>query len=138
MASLREQIEAYIKRVKDLAEHVKGNEQATKQSLVGPFLTMRGYDLTDPRECIPEYKADFGKDRSTKPIDWAFLHNGTFTFIGVGALLIKNWRNHLDCGRKTGCGTYLDSGLFLALAPLRPPWPFLALDKACSRSLSHF
>ncbi len=27
-----------------------------------------------------EYKADFGKDRSTKPIDWGFKHNGAFSF----------------------------------------------------------
>ena len=80
MSNLRDLIESYIKRVKDLAEHVKGNEQATKQSLIGPFFTMLGYDLTDPRECVPEYKADFGKDRSTKPIDWAFLNNGLFAF----------------------------------------------------------
>lgn len=81
MATLREQIETYVKRVKDLAEHVKGNEQATKQSLIGPFFTMLGYDLTDPRECVPEYKADFGKDRSSKPIDWAFSANGSRSFI---------------------------------------------------------
>lgn len=80
MSAVREQIENFVRRVKDLADHVRGNEQATKQSLIGPFFTMLGYDLTDPRECIPEYKADFGKDRSTKPIDWAFLHNGTFAF----------------------------------------------------------
>lgn len=80
MSTVRESIIAYVRRVKELADHVKGNEQATKQSLIGPFLTMLGYDLTDPRECVPEYKADFGKDRSTKPIDWAFLHGGNFTF----------------------------------------------------------
>lgn len=80
MATLREQVEAYVTRVKSLADHVKGNEQATKQSLIGPFFTMLGYDLTDPRECMPEYKADFGKDRSVKPIDWAFLNNGAFAF----------------------------------------------------------
>jgi len=80
MGDLREQIEQYVKRVKELADHVKGNEQATKQSLIGPFFTMLGYDLTDPRECLPEYKADFGKDRSTKPIDWAFANNGAFAF----------------------------------------------------------
>lgn len=80
MANLREAIAAYVKRVKELAEHVKGNEQATKQSLIGPFFTFLGYDLTDPRECVPEYKADFGKDRSTKPIDWGFRHNGSFAF----------------------------------------------------------
>jgi hypothetical protein len=69
-----------MKRVKDLIDHVKGNEQATKQSLIGPFLTMLGYDLTDPRECVPEFKVDFGKDRSTKPIDWAFKHSGAYAF----------------------------------------------------------
>ncbi|MBX3223806.1 MAG: hypothetical protein KF795_25055 [Labilithrix sp.] len=77
---MRESIETYVKRVKDLAEHVRGNEQATRQSLIGPFFTMLGYDLTDPRECLPEYKADFGKDRSTKPIDWGFKHGGNFAF----------------------------------------------------------
>ena len=80
MSNLRESIDVYIKRVKELAEHCRGNEQATKQSLIGPFFTMLGYDLTDPRECLPEYKADFGKDRSSKPIDWGFKHSGSFAF----------------------------------------------------------
>ena len=78
--TMKDSIAAYVKRVRDLAEHVKGNEQATKQSLIGPLLTLLGYDLTDPRECIPEYKVDFGKERSSKPIDWAFLENGLPTF----------------------------------------------------------
>lgn len=73
---MSEAILTYVKRVKDLAEHVRGNEQATKQSLIGPLFTILGYDLTDPRECIPEYKVDFGKDRSKKPIDWAFMLHG--------------------------------------------------------------
>lgn len=73
---MKDAIGAYVKRVKDLAEHVKGNEQATKQSLIGPLFTLLGYDLTDPRECVPEYRVDFGKDRSVKPIDWAFVQNG--------------------------------------------------------------
>jgi hypothetical protein len=73
---MKDSIVTYIKRVKDLAEHVKGNEQATKQSLIGPLFSLLGYDLTDPRECIPEYRVDFGRDRSVKPIDWAFLQNG--------------------------------------------------------------
>ncbi len=80
MSDIREQIDLYVKRVKELSDHVRGNEQATKQSLIGPFFTMLGYDLTDPRECIPEYKCDFGKDRSAKPIDWAFSTGGAFAF----------------------------------------------------------
>ncbi|WP_437805489.1 hypothetical protein [Sorangium sp. So ce1078] len=72
---MREALASYVNRVRDLAEHVKGNEQATKQSLIGPLFTLLGYDLTDPRQCLPEYRVDFGKDRSVKPIDWAFLQN---------------------------------------------------------------
>ena len=73
---MREGLQQYAKRVQDLAEHVRGNEQATKQSLVGPLFTLLGYDLTDPRECLPEYRVDFGPNRSVKPIDWAFFQAG--------------------------------------------------------------
>ena len=76
MVDLKDALGSYVKRVKDLAEHVKGNEQATKQSLIGPLFSVLGYDMTDPRECIPEFRVDFGKDRSFKPIDWAFQQNG--------------------------------------------------------------
>jgi len=72
---MREALQQYVKRVQELAEHVRGNEQATRQSLVGPLFTLLGYDLTDPRECIPEHRVDFGPGRSVKPIDWAFLQN---------------------------------------------------------------
>ena len=71
--NMREALQRYVKRVQELAEHVRGNEQATKQSLVGPLFTLLGYDLTDPRECVPEYRVDFGPNRSVKPIDWAFF-----------------------------------------------------------------
>lgn len=73
---MREGLAKYVNRVKELAEHCKGNEQATKQSLIGPLFTLLGYDLTDPRQCVPEYRVDFGKERSAKPIDWAFLQGG--------------------------------------------------------------
>src|SRR4051812_48691265 len=73
---MSEAILDYVKRVKERAEHVRGNEQATKQSLIGPLFTILGYDLTDPRECIPEYRVDFGREKSVKPIDWAFMQNG--------------------------------------------------------------
>lgn len=77
---MREALTSYVNRVKELADHVRGNEQATKHSLVGPLLTLLGYDLTDPRQCLPEYRVDFGKDRSVKPIDWAFFQAGRPSF----------------------------------------------------------
>jgi hypothetical protein len=80
MSTLRDGIESYVKRVKDLADHLRGTEQTMKQSLIGPFFTMLGYDLTDPRECLPEYRADFGKERSVRPVVWGFKVSGTFAF----------------------------------------------------------
>jgi hypothetical protein len=77
---MKEALSSFCKRVQELAEHVRGNEQATKQSLIGPLFSLLGYDLTDPRECTPEFRADFGKDRSVKPIDWAFFLNGRPAF----------------------------------------------------------
>jgi hypothetical protein len=82
----------YVKRVKGLHERVRGNEQATKQSLIGPLFTLLGYDLTDPQECVPEFKADFGKERSVKPVDWAFYQNGRPIFLVEAK----------DAGRKLG------------------------------------
>jgi predicted type IV restriction endonuclease len=57
---MREALQAYVQRVGELAEHVRGNEQATKQSLVGPLFIILGDDLTDPRECIPEDRSISG------------------------------------------------------------------------------
>ncbi len=87
---MREALQQYVKRVQDLAEHVRGNEQATKQSLVGPLFTLLGYDLTDPRECILEHRVDFGPGPSVKPIDWAFLQNVRPIFIVEAKEVGKN------------------------------------------------
>lgn len=81
MSDLKETLSVYVRRVKELAEHVKGNEQATKQSLIGPLLTALGYDMTDPRECLPEHRENFGANRSVKPIDWLFQQDGNPIFI---------------------------------------------------------
>jgi hypothetical protein len=80
MSDLRTRLEEYVRRVRQVYEHCRGNEQATKQSLISPLFNILGYDITDPRECLPEHKVDFGKDRSTKPIDWAFSVNSRFAF----------------------------------------------------------
>jgi predicted type IV restriction endonuclease len=71
----------YVKLVKARHEKVKGNKQATKSTLIGPLFTLLGYDLADPQECVPEFKADFGKARSVKPVDWAFYQNGRPIFL---------------------------------------------------------
>ncbi len=77
---MRDTIAAYVKRVKELAEHCKGNEQATKKSLIEPLFSCLGYDVTDPRECVPEHREDFGKNRAAKPVDYAFFRDGSPIF----------------------------------------------------------
>jgi hypothetical protein len=78
---VKEQLDKYIKQVKEWHEDCRGNEQQTKQSLIAPLFTILGYDMFDPRECKPEYRMDFGKgERAATPVDWAFLINGAFAF----------------------------------------------------------
>lgn len=77
---MRDAIAAYVKRVKELAEFCKGNEQATKKSLIEPLFVCLGYDVADPRECVPEHREDFGKSRSVKPVDYAFHKDGVPIF----------------------------------------------------------
>jgi predicted type IV restriction endonuclease len=70
---MRDAILAYIKKVKEVADYCKGNEQATKKSLIEPLFAILGYDMADPRECRPEHREDFGRNRSAKPVDYALL-----------------------------------------------------------------
>jgi hypothetical protein len=78
---MKEKLEQYVNRVKELYETCRDNEAATKAALILPLFTILGYDVADPRECKPEYKADFGEGRSKDPVDWAFSVNNSFVFL---------------------------------------------------------
>jgi predicted type IV restriction endonuclease len=69
---VKRSLEQYVKKVQAQHDSCCGNEAATKAALIAPLFDLLGYDLSDPRECKPEHKADFGKSRSIKPVDWAF------------------------------------------------------------------
>ena len=49
-------------------------EEATKHSLVLPFLNILGYDVFNPLEVVPEFTADIGLKKGEK-IDYAILKN---------------------------------------------------------------
>jgi hypothetical protein len=55
-------------------EHL-ATEEATKNSLVMPFIEMLGYNVFDPTEVIPEFTADFGNKRGEK-VDYALVQHG--------------------------------------------------------------
>jgi predicted type IV restriction endonuclease len=91
---MKEILEQHVKQVKEWYEDCRGNEQATKASLIAPLFDLLGYSMHDPRECKPEYRTDFGKgERAATPVDWAFLINGAFAFFveakEVGAKITK-------------------------------------------------
>ena len=50
-------------------------EEATKTSLILPFLQMLGYDIFDPAEVVPEFTADIGIKRGEK-VDYAIMQRG--------------------------------------------------------------
>lgn len=72
-----------------VAEKVRKNvdqvvgEQATKMSLIVPFLGALGYDVFDPSEVIPEYVADFATRRSgqLEKVDYAIAIDGAIVMI---------------------------------------------------------
>ena len=66
MSNLRKAVDVFTARVCDLSENVRGNEQSMKTSPIGPPFTTLCYDLTDPRECVPEFKSNVGRDRSAR------------------------------------------------------------------------
>ena len=57
---------------------IKGSlktEEATKHSLVLPFLSILGYDVFNHTEVVPEYRPDFGI-KSHEKVDYALLRDG--------------------------------------------------------------
>jgi len=70
---MKEQLELYVKRVKERHEQCRDNEAHTKQALIAPLFSLLGWDMADPSACVPEYRADFGRgERAATPVDWAF------------------------------------------------------------------
>ncbi|MFH0824548.1 MAG: type I restriction endonuclease, partial [Pseudomonadota bacterium] len=50
-------------------------EEATKNSLVMPFIIALGYNVSDPLEVVPEFCADFGQATDDK-VDYAVCQHG--------------------------------------------------------------
>lgn len=68
----------HVDQVKQRLPHVRG-EESTKHSLVVPLLALLGYDVWDPREVLPEYGADFTKQKragQVEKVDYAIQING--------------------------------------------------------------
>jgi hypothetical protein len=69
-------------QVRKRAEFVTG-EEATKMSLIIPFFSALGYDVSEPSEVIPEFIADFAikKSGQLEKVDYAIAINGAVVMI---------------------------------------------------------
>ncbi len=69
----KDEIRQFGKRVDRLLPQIK-TEEATKTSLILPFLKIMGYDVFDPFEVHPEFVADIGIKKGEK-VDYAILRD---------------------------------------------------------------
>lgn len=87
-----EKIQELASRIQERKPHVT-TEEATKNSLIMPFLQTLGYDTSDPRIVVPEYTCDTGTKKKEKA-DYAIMRDGSPIML-------------IEC--KT-CGCTLDAG----------------------------
>jgi len=74
LEEFQQRLIAHAKLVVNRAPKVD-SEAKTNASLVQPFLTTLGYDVTNPDDVSPEHHADFS-DKYQNKVDYAILHNG--------------------------------------------------------------
>jgi len=74
-----DQLNALAAKVPKLCD-VLQTEEATKNALVMPFISLLGYDIFDPTEVIPEFVADVGIKKGEK-VDYAILKDGKITML---------------------------------------------------------
>ncbi len=68
-------------------------EEATKMSLIMPFIQQLGYNVFDINEVIPEYTADIGKRKGEK-VDYAIKINGKIAIIIEAKDVKEQLQNH--------------------------------------------
>lgn len=69
-----DEVRLFSSRAQSMLVHLK-TEEATKHSLVLPFLQMLGFNVFDPSEVVPEFHADVGTKKGEK-VDYAIMLNG--------------------------------------------------------------
>lgn len=71
---LEDDLKTISGRIPDIRDRIS-TEEATKQSLVLPFLQALGYNVFDPTEIEPEFTADIGAKQGEK-VDYAIMADG--------------------------------------------------------------
>ena len=94
-----ENIRVLAEKICFRSRYVGENEQATKHSLVLPFLKCLGYDIHDPTEVHPEFVADAG-NRNMDKVDYAIKRGEKPVFFveckKASEDLVENHRDQLS------------------------------------------
>ncbi len=69
-----DEIKQFSVKVQELQDKVQ-TEEATKMSLIMPFIQLLGYDVFNPHEVVPEFTADIGTKKGEK-VDYAIFIDG--------------------------------------------------------------
>lgn len=70
-----DRVRQFSKQASGLLDKLR-SEEATKVSLIMPFLQLLGYNVFDPTEVIPEFDADVSGVKKGEKVDYAILING--------------------------------------------------------------
>ena len=86
----KDSIKQLTERIKTLKDNLQ-TEEATKNALIMPFITVLGYDVFNPLEVVPEMVCDIGTKKGEK-IDYAILKDGQPVIL----IECKHWQQDLD------------------------------------------
>lgn len=75
MSTFEERVFSLCKSFAQHKDDVVGNEQATKEHLIGPLFTELGWKR-DPKTWRAEFDADFNGRKKGEKVDYAILQNG--------------------------------------------------------------
>jgi len=77
-----EDVTKLSEQVRKRIDNISG-EESTKMALIVPFLSVLGFDVYDPSEVIPEYKADFATKKAGQfeKVDYALAINNTIVML---------------------------------------------------------
>lgn len=69
-----DEIKQFSAKIQEIKEQIQ-TEEATKHSIILPFIQLLGYNVFNPNEVVPEFTADVGIKKGER-VDYAILING--------------------------------------------------------------
>lgn len=77
----------------DNRKHQISDEANTKKSLIEPFISLLGFDISEPSEVKLEFTADYGIKKGEK-VDYAIFKNGSLIIFLEAKSVTENLSNH--------------------------------------------